>query len=126
MAELDRVFLEHLGGEGIQYNNEFDIVGMVLTFHEILPDVRIKVIEKAYQALKIEGKLFLFDFSYPDNIEDFKNPLYEPGVIDQFDETCLGVIHLSVHEQNEMLTEIGFNDIQRTSMQGFDFITATK
>jgi len=122
----DQVSLEHLGGKEIRYNDEFDIVGMVVTFHEILPDVRVKVVEKAYQALKKDGKLFLIDFSYPEKIEDFRNPLYEPGVIDQFDETCLGVIHLNVHEQNEMFTKIGFTNIQRLSIQGFDIITAAK
>ena len=122
----DRVSLEHLGGEEITYNDEFDIVGMVITFHEILPGVRVQVVEKAYQALKKDGKLFLIDFSYPEKIEDFKNPLYERGVIDQFDETLLGVIHLNVHEQNEMFTKVGFKNIQRTSMLGIDILTATK
>jgi SAM-dependent methyltransferase len=122
----DRVSLEHLGGEEIIYNNEFDIIGMIITFHEILPDVRVEVVEKVYQALKKDGKLFLVDFSYPEKIEDFRNPTYEPGMIDQFDETLLGIIHLNVHEQNEMFTKVGFKNIQRISIQGFDILNATK
>jgi len=122
----ERVFLEHLGGEELPYNDEFDIVSMVLTFHEILPDVRVEVVEKAYQALRRDGKFWLIDFSYPEELEDFRNTLYEPGVVDQFDETCLGVIHLNAHEQNEMLTNAGFDNIQRTSIGGLDMITAAK
>lgn len=122
----NRVSLEHLEGEEITYHDEFDIVSMVLVFHEILPDVRVKVVEKVYQSLKKDGKLFLIDFSYSEKIEDLKNPLYEPGIIDQFDETCLGVIHLNAHEQDEMFTKTGFKNIQRTSMVGIDILTATK
>jgi len=121
-----RVSLEHSVGEDLPYHNEFDIVSMVLTLHEILPDVRVKVVEKAYQALRSNGLVLIIDFSYPDKLEDFRSPDYELGVIDQFDETCLGVIHLNMHEQNEILTKVGFTNIQRTSMQGFDIITAMK
>ena len=122
----DRVSFENLPGEDLPYHDEFDIVSMILTFHEILPYVRPKVVEKAYQALRGNGMLLIVDFSYPDKIENFRNPEFELGVIDQFDETCLGVIHLDMHEQNEILTEVGFKSIQRTSMQGFDIVTAKK
>lgn len=122
----DRISLEKMGGEAITYKDEFDIAGMVVTFHEIPPDIRDNVLDKAYQALKKEGKLLLVDFSYPENLSDFRNPAYEPGVIDQFDETCLGVVHLSAREQDEMLTKTGFKDIQRISIQGMDILHATK
>ncbi|MEE8373814.1 MAG: class I SAM-dependent methyltransferase [Dehalococcoidia bacterium] len=122
----ERVSLEHSGGEELPYNDEFDIVGMVLVFHEILPDVRVRVVAEAYQALRKDGKLWMIDFSYPVGLEDFRNTLYGPGVIDQFDETCLGVVHLNAHQQNGMLSDAGFTDIQRTSLRGIDTITATK
>ena len=122
----DRISLKNIGGEEITYRDEFDIAGMVVTFHEIPPDIRGKVVGKAYQSLKEEGKLFLVDFSYPAALNDFRNPAYEPGVIDQFDETCLGVVHLSAGEQDEVLTKTGFTDIQRISVQGMDILSATK
>ena len=122
----DRITLKKIGGEKIPYRDEFDIASMGVTFHEIPPDIRDKVVSKAYQSLKEEGKLFLVDFSYPEVLSDFRNPAYEPGVIDQFDETCLGVVHLSVREQDEMLTKTGFKDIQRISVQGMDILSATK
>jgi len=122
----DRIFFEHLSGEDLTYNNEFDIVSMVLTFHEILPDVRVAVVEKAFQALKQNGRILIIDFSFPEKTEDFRNPNYELGVIDQFDEICLGNVMLNMHEQNEILTKIGLKSIQRTSLQGFDIITAEK
>lgn len=122
----DRVTLEHIDTNGIDTVEKFDIVSMVLVFHEILPDIRTKVMEQAYQALKEGGRLFIVDFAYPDNIEDVKNPRFEPGVVDQFDEICIGVVHLTADEQNEMFTKIGFKNIQRTPMMGFDWIIAEK
>lgn len=122
----DRVSLEKMGGEEITYREEFDIASMVVTFHEIPPDIRDNVVDKAYQSLKKEGKLLLVDFSYPEILNDFRNPEYELGVIDQFDETSLGVVHLCAREQDQILTKSGFKDIQRISVQGMDILNATK
>jgi len=36
----ERVTVEHIGGEKISYKDEFDMVSMVVTLHEILPDIR--------------------------------------------------------------------------------------
>ena len=116
-----------MGGEKIPFNNEFDIVGMVLTLHEIPPDIRFAVVEKAYQALKNTGKLWVFDFSIPENIIDFRNPANANAVIDQFDETALGVIHLTDREVDEMFTEVGFKAINRPMrLPGSVIITASK
>ena len=122
----NQISLEHMGGEGLTYNDKFNIVAMVVTFHEILPDMRMEVIEKAYQALKNDGQLLIIDFSFPEKLEDFRNPAFEPGIIDQFDECTLGTIILNERVENQMFTQIGFKNIQRTSMAGFDIVTAAK
>ncbi len=122
----NQISLEHIGGEAITYNDEFDIVAMILTLHEIPPDIRAKVVEKAYKALKTDGLLLIFDFSFPEKLEDFRNPAFEPGVLDQFDDCLLGAILPNEREENEMFTEVGFKDIKRISMLGFDIVTAAK
>lgn len=123
-----RVSLENIGGDGLPYSDEFDMISMVVTLHEIPPDVRVKVVEKTYQALKSGGQLIILDFSYPSKLEDFRNPAYDYGVLDQFYEAVAGIVHLNVREQNELLTEVGFKDIRRMAIgRGmFEFITATK
>ena len=123
-----QVSVKNIGGENLPYHDEFDLASMVVTLHEIPPDVRIKVVEKAYRALKSDGQLLILDFPYPSKIEDFRNPMYDYGILDQFYEVCVGHIHLNVHEQNEILTKVGFKNIQRIAVgRGmFDFITATK
>jgi len=123
-----RVSVENIGGENIPYTDEFDATCMVVTLHEIPPDVRVKVVEKAYRALKSDGQLLILDFSYPSKLEDFRNPMYDYGILDQFYEVVTGTIHLSMKEQNEMLTKVGFRNVQRMTIgRGmFEFITATK
>ena len=123
-----RVSLEVMGGENLPYEDQFDMVSMVVTLHEIPPTVREKVVRKAYQALKPDGHLLVLDFPYPDKLEDFKNPLYAYGVLDQFYEICAGTVHLTNAQQDQLLSAAGFKNIQRMPIgKGmFDFITATK
>jgi SAM-dependent methyltransferase len=124
----ERVNVEAIGGEDLTFKDEFDMVSMVVTLHEISPDIRESVVEKVYQALKSGGHILILDFPYPSNFEDLRNPLYEYAILDQFYETAMGTVHLNNNEQNELLTKIGFKDIQRMPVgKGmFDFITATK
>ena len=128
MGLEDRVSVENIGGEKLSYKDEFDMASMVVTLHEISPDVRESVVEKAYQALKSGGYIMILDFPYPSDFEDFRNPIYEYGILDQFYETTMGTVHLNNDEQNELLTKTGFKDIQRMPIgKGmFDFITAVK
>ncbi len=128
MGLEEQVTVENIGGEKISYKDEFEMASMVVTLHEISPDIRESVVEKAYQALKSGGYIMILDFPYPSNFEDFRNPMYEYGTLDQFFETTIGTVHLDNDEQNEILTRAGFRNIQRMPIgRGmFDFITATK
>lgn len=123
-----RVSVKNMGGGDLPYNNEFDMASMVVTLHEIHPDIRMKVVERVYQALKSDGQLLILDFPYPDKLEDFRNPMYDFAILDQFFEICSGFIHLSILERNEMLTKVGFKSIQRMPIgKGmFELITAIK
>jgi cyclopropane fatty-acyl-phospholipid synthase-like methyltransferase len=108
-----RVSVEDIGGEDITYSEEFDMATMVVTLHEIAPAVRERVVQKTYQALKNGGKLLVLDLVYPDKLEDFRNPIYDYGVLDQFYEACIGTVHLSRQDQDDLLTKFGFKNIQR-------------
>ena len=123
-----RVTVKHLGGENLLYKDEFDMISMVVTLHEIPTDVRKAAVKKAYQALKQDGHLRVLDFPYPSKLEDFRNPMYDYGVLDQFYEICAGTVHLDNAQQDTILAEAGFKNLQRMPIgKGmFDFITATK
>jgi hypothetical protein len=75
----------------------------VITLHEILTEVQGKVVEKVYQALKSGGKLLVLDLIYPSTLEDFRNPIYDYGFLDQFFEATISTVHLNREEQDELL-----------------------
>jgi ubiquinone/menaquinone biosynthesis C-methylase UbiE len=113
----ERVFVDNIGGHEISAKDEFDMVSMVLTFHEILPSVRLQALENAYQALNSEGWLLILDFPpYPIKLKDFRDPVYAFVMLDQFFEALYGFIHLTRDEQKEILADVGFKDVQRTSI----------
>jgi ubiquinone/menaquinone biosynthesis C-methylase UbiE len=128
MGLSDRVSVENIGGEDLRYDGEFDIVLMVVSLHEVRPDVRHRVVEKAYQALKTGGQIIILDFPYPSKIEDFRNPMYDMAILEQFFEICLGFVHLNTQERNEMLAKAGFKDLLQMAIgKGmFELVTATK
>ncbi|MBT3226160.1 MAG: class I SAM-dependent methyltransferase [Deltaproteobacteria bacterium] len=131
ISEMDlekSVSVINSGAEELTHKEEFDIANMVVTLHEIPPDVRPAAVAKAYDALKPGGCLQILDFPFPGKLEDFRGSVYEYAILDQFYEAPWGVVHLSTDEQEELLTTVGFKDIQRVSIgKGmFEFVTATK
>jgi ubiquinone/menaquinone biosynthesis C-methylase UbiE len=124
----ERVSVGHMGAENLTYDNEFDMASMVVTLHEIQPTVREDAIKRVYNAIKKGGHLLVLDFPYPRKLEDFRNPLYNYGILDQLYEMCAGTMHLDNDQQNEMLARAGFKNIQRMPIgKGmFDFILAEK
>ena len=99
-----------------------------MTLHEIPPNVRENVVEKAYRALKSDGQLLVLDFPYPTKLEDFRNPMFDYGILDQFYEMCAGFVHLNTQERDGMLKKVGFRDIQSMTIgKGMlELVTATK
>ena len=128
MGLADRVTVENIGGEHLRYAEEFDMVLMVVTLHEIRPGIRQKVVENAYRALRTGGLLVILDFPYPSTIEDFRNPLYDMAILEQFFEICFGFVHLNNEERNEILIQEGFRDLkhQPVGKGMFELVTAIK
>jgi len=128
MGLSDRIFVKKIGGEDLQYEDQFDMVLMVVSLHEVRPEVRHRLVEKAYRALKTGGQIVILDFPYPSRIEDFRNPMYDMAILEQFFEICAGFVHLSTQERNEMLAQAGFKDLMQMAIgKGmFELVTASK
>lgn len=125
----DRISVVNLGAEEIEITEQFEIATMVLTLHEIFPEVRPGALKKTFQALKKEGRLLILDYPYPGRLKDFRNPRYEYGIIEQYFEAMGGIIHISQEEQDDLLSRAGFTGIERIAVgEGgmLDFISAVK
>jgi SAM-dependent methyltransferase len=125
----DRIRVENGGGEEIKFDNKFEMAGLVLTLHEVLPEVRLEVLRKINHALKPGGKLLILDYPYPSSLEEFRIPRYEYGIIEQYFEALSGIVHINREEQDTLLQKAGFTDISRTAVGDggkLDFILARK
>jgi len=125
----DRVSFLSLGGEDMEFLEDFDLILMVLTLHEILPEVRPRLLAQAYKALNQQGELWILDYPYPGRLKDFRNPRFEYGIIEQYFEAPFGIVHLNAEEQEGLLQETGFRAITRRPLgegDKLDFLTARK
>ena len=125
----DRVAVSNMGGEEMNFIEKFDLAGMSLTLHEILPEVRQGALLKTYQALKKGGRLLILDYPYPGRLEDFRNPRFDYGIIEQYFEAIGGIVHIPEEEQDELLSKAGFKTIERMTVGDggmLDFITTRK
>jgi len=109
----DRIHLERLTAEQMPHAGAFDGVLITRVFHEVPVDIRPTLFQACYRALKQPGVLLNFDFAYPDTLEEFRDPLFWSGVNNQYREMSWGTVHPTWQEQQQMLTEAGFNAIER-------------
>ncbi|MBN1381207.1 MAG: class I SAM-dependent methyltransferase [Deltaproteobacteria bacterium] len=125
----DRIHVENLNAEDMSFSEEFDMAALVLTLHEILPEDRPVALAKAHRALKKDGRLMILDYPYPGRLEDFRNPRYEYGIVEQYFEAINGIVHIDQQQQDELLCEAGFKDIRRMAVSEggmLDFLSVLK
>jgi cyclopropane fatty-acyl-phospholipid synthase-like methyltransferase len=99
--------------EQMTYAEAFDGVLITRVFHEIPVEIRAALFRACYHALKRPGVLLNLDFAYPDTLEEFREPLFWSGVDNQYREMISGTVHPTWQEQHQMLTEAGFDAIER-------------
>jgi SAM-dependent methyltransferase len=124
----DRLVVEDLAAQEMSYTDAFEMISLVATLHEIAPEVREQAVQSIYQALKAGGYLLILDFPYPGTMEDFRNPRYNFGIVEQYFEAPQGMIHLTLEQQNDLLRRVGFKEIRHTDIGAgtFDCILARK
>lgn len=107
----DRVSVTLANSTSMHYKSEFDLIVMAVVLHEILPEDRSATIAKCHEALKDSGSMVIFDFAYPETLQDFRNDRYSLGILDQFFETTMGSEHLSASARSALLREHGFRKL---------------
>jgi ubiquinone/menaquinone biosynthesis C-methylase UbiE len=108
-----RIQVECMPAEHMPYAEAFDGVLIIRVFHEIPVEIRAALFRACYRALKRPGVLLNLDFSYPDTLEEFRQPLFWSGVDNQYREMVWGTVHPTWQAQHQMLTEAGFAAIER-------------
>jgi len=106
----DRASALLVDAASMDYDREFDLVNMAVVLHEMRPGTRPRSMANCYRALKDSGEIVIFDFAYPERLEDFRKPQYAPGVKDQFFEVTWGTEHLPLLARHQLLLEVGFKE----------------
>jgi SAM-dependent methyltransferase len=114
----DRASVQLVDAASMDYVGEFDLVNMAVVLHEIGPDSRRRSVANCYRALKESGEIVIFDFGYPERLEDFRRADYAPGIKDQFYEVTWGSEHLSQSARHQLLADVGFADVTTSPLFG--------
>ena len=123
----ERVTVELADGGAIDHEDEFDLVTMFEVLHELPPEVRPQVMCNAHKALKPGGILFILDETYPSSADQLRQPEYGFAVQTGFNELIWGNVVPTKEDQDRLLTEAGFTNIQREQVARiFTMITAEK
>ena len=114
----DRASVLLINAASMDYDGEFDLVNMAVVLHEVSPATRQISVANCYRALKNSGEIVIFDFAYPERLEDFKKPEYATGIKDQFYEVTWGSQHIPMSARHRLLLEHGFKDVTTIPLFG--------
>lgn len=103
-----RIRLHRVGGESIDFIEEFDIVSLNNVMHELRADIRPQAVQRMVRALRPGGLMISNDFYYPSRLEDFRVREHQGAIFDQIAEVTWGNRHLSREQLAEMFAECGF------------------
>ena len=117
----DRVAALYVDADGLDYDREFDLVNLSLVLHEIGRGKRRSSLAKSYRALKNSGEIVVFDFAYPEKLQDLRKPHYTAGILDQFNELTRDSEILSMAAKHRLLLELGFKDPTTVPLLGGSF-----
>ncbi|NWF70517.1 MAG: class I SAM-dependent methyltransferase [Chloroflexi bacterium] len=122
-----RVTFRHVRGEQLKFESEFDLALMFEVFHELPVSERASVLTGCYRALRPGGQLFIVDETWPESIEQLRDPAYGMSIMVQFSELVWGNLVATESEQTRLLHDAGFRHLKRGDIGGtFTTILAQK
>ncbi len=108
----DRITVELGDASALDYREEFDLIMMIISLHEIPYDLQEKVIKECYNALKNEGIILIFDDTYPDKLEDLRKEEWSYVSIHQWFEALWGSGIVTASENKQRLLKANFKEVQ--------------
>lgn len=113
-----RVFAQLIDASSMKYDGEFDLVNMAMVLHEIERDTRYMSMANSFKVLNDSGEIVILDFVYPESLQDFREPEYTMGIMDQFYELTRGSELLSGTAKQQLLLDCGFKAPTNISLLG--------
>lgn len=108
----ERVRVEPIGGEEIEFPTRFDLVTMVQVFHELPDQAKSSILRRCHRSLKPGGVLLLVDRCAPETPADLRDRRFTMSILEQWFEVTWGNIVNTRSEILAMLREAGFTVTQ--------------
>jgi len=104
----DRVRVELMGAEEIEFEAEFDLVTLVQVFHELPDRVKLQILKACRRGLRPGGFLMLVDRCAPETGADLQDRRFTMSVLEQWMEVTWGNVVNTRTEILAALREAGF------------------
>ena len=104
-----RVRVESVGGEGMDFEQTADLITMVQVFHELPDTEKIAILRRCHHALKPGGSLLLVDRCAPESAHDIQDRRFSMSILEQWFEVTWGNIVNTRSEILAMLHQTGFS-----------------
>ena len=103
-----RVRVESVGGEGMDFDQDTDLITMVQVFHELPDAEKVTILRRCHQALKPGGSLLMVDRCAPETAQDIQDRRFSMSILEQWFEVTWGNIVNTRSEITDMLHQTGF------------------
>lgn len=112
----DRITLVSESAQSMNYREEFDLIYMATTLHEI--EDKEGTLSSCHRALKIGGHAIVVEVPYPAEISGFRTPAGRRKTAHQLIEVSMGESFLTSDEVVRLLSGAGFHDVLKTELAG--------
>jgi cyclopropane fatty-acyl-phospholipid synthase-like methyltransferase len=115
-----------LGPEGLTEEARYDVITMFLVVHEILPEIKERVLASATRALAAGGSLVIFDEVYPDTDLALRTMPSRFSAVAQWFELTWGNRIDTAAELRDLCQRAGLRVADETTFSRFTIVVAEK
>jgi SAM-dependent methyltransferase len=115
-----------LGPDGLTDENRYDVITMFLVVHEVLPELKDRVLASAARALVPGGSLVIFDEAYPDTDAALRTMPSRFSAVAQWFELTWGNQIDTAADLRDRCTRAGLRLTDETTFSRFTILVAEK
>ena len=122
----ERCSVRLLGPEGLTDDGRYDVITMFLVVHEILPELKDRVLASAARALAPGGSLVIFDEAYPETDAALRTMPSRFSAVAQWFELTWGNSVDTAAELRARCARVGLQLVDETTFSRFTILVAQK
>lgn len=108
----DRVNVNPIAAESMEYRKDFDLITLVQVFHELPNEEKMNILKRCRSAIKPEGRLVIVDRCLPDTTDSISDRRFTMSIIEQWFEITWGNVVNTRSQIQEMLSAAGWEILE--------------